>query len=727
MRVEGRGRLQAWPRSKTVGDPTTGGKWRRPAESIAWDRRYWRPLGVVGALTRAGPALPDAWDDQPTHAGKLAAWTKLSAERFGDAYSSVSDRSSAKPWQVLAADLANAQPGAGEAALIRAACDEAERHDFLEALAQVVANIEEGRDGRAATEVGALLQTVAGSGVMQAMTNEARGLMDAAIFGRLHESSRACAIVFSQGQQQGTAFLVGPDLVMTAAHVVLQHERDPAGRLVWLSKLLPNLTFSFTPAATDPSKQRVIVPAAPTPDPVALSLPHGTPRRRLSGSLKAPAGQRLDFALVRLARQVEHVPRVEIATPGAVELNRPCFVFGFPEGTALKFDADVVTQIDTPSGRLLHLANTKAGMSGGCCIGPEGTIVGLHEGTLPVLDANGRKVLNANGEAKLNNRGVSLAAIRDMQCKDGSDPLVGKPKSQGIEFSDPSLVETLYKSGLRFAGPALESSWRSLMQALLGLPEPPGDGIALPAFHPWLRRQEVEAWIDSRRPLDRLCYIWGDEGVGKSFCAQILRGKLDNPAVDLVALNATQTTALSWEEAIGPIIARSGTPTRTEAGTLRYDDVPAITRFLARTAAGDRTAATPLYVAIDFGAAEDGVRFGQTPWQAFIEGLAREEWARVMLIGLTEDERIMIDDVLEADPVMAGVASTSIPLRHLDEESLKDYGRKLAVARGKPLSREDVRDRVATLWSQPMLLHGTRPALQTVEAVLTAMAFERLL
>ena len=671
--------------------------------------------------------MPDAWDAQPTDAGKLAAWTRLSAERFGDAYSSVADRSAAKPWQVLAADLANAQPGAGDRELIRAACDEAENRGFLEMLAELVANIEKGRDGRPAAEVGVLLQTVAGSGVMQAMTNEARGLMDAAIFGRLHESSRACAIVFASGKQKGTAFLVGPDLVMTAAHVVLQHERNAAGRAVWLDKLLPNLTFSFAPPPADPSKERVIVPAAPTPDPVAHAPPHGVPPDRLSASLKAPAGDRLDFALVRLARQVEHVPRVEIATPGEAELNRACFVFGFPEGAALKFDADVVTELDSPSGRLLHLANTKAGMSGGCCIGPEGTIVGLHEGTLPVLDAEGRRVFGDDGKPKLNNRGVSLAAIREMQCKNGSDPLVGKPKSQGLEFSDPSLVETLYKSGLRFAGPALEASWRSLMQALLGLPEPPGDGITLPAFHPWLRRKDVEAWIDSRRPLDRLCYIWGNEGTGKSFCAQILRGKLDNPAVDLVVLNPTQTTALSWEEAIGPIISRSDTPTRTEAGTLRYDDVPEITRFLGRTAAGVRTAANPLYVVIDFGAAANGVRFGQTPWQAFIEGLAREDWARLMLIGLTEDERIKIDDMLEADPVMSGVASTPIPLNHLDEEALKDYARKLAVARGKPRSREQVRDGIAQLWSQPMLLHRTRPALQTVEAVLVAMAFERLL
>lgn len=668
--------------------------------------------------------MPDGWNDEPTDARKLAAWTTLSAERFGDAYSSVSDRSSAKPWQVLAANLANEEPGADEAALIRAACQEAEAHGFLEALAQVVAKIESGRDGREAAEVGALLQTVAGTGIMQGMTNKAKGLMNAEIFGPLHESSRACAIVFAGTQQVGTAFLVGPDLVMTAAHVVLQH--DPKTKR-WLDTLRPNLTFSFAPVPTDPARRRVVVPAAPTPTPVAHALPHGPPPNRLKRSLKPPAGDCLDFALVRLARQVEHVPRVQIAPPGEASLNRACFVLGYPEGTELKFDADVVTEIDTPSGRLLHLANTEAGMSGGCCIGPEGTIVALHEGTLPVFNAAGQEERDEEGGRKLNNRGVSLAAIRAKQCAGGADPLLAKPKSQGLEFSDPALVETFYKSGLRFAGPTLEASWRSLMQALLGLPEPPGDGIAFPAFHPWLRRPDVEAWIDSRRPLDRLCYIWGDEGVGKSFCAQILRGKLDNPALDLVALNATQTTALSWEEAIGPVIARSETPTRTEAATLRYDDVPAITRFLARTDAGDRTAATPLYVLIDFGTAESGVRFGQTPWQTFIEGLAREEWARLMLIGLTEDERISIDDMLETDPVAAGVASTHLPLRHLDDEALKDYARKLAVARGQPRGRELVRDQIATLWNHNLLMHRHRPRLQTVEAVLVAMAFERTL
>ena len=660
--------------------------------------------------------MTNGWSRKRTDAAKLAAWTTLSVERFGDAYTSVNDRSAARLWPVLEASVL----GGDEARLIKLACTEAEAHGFLAGLARVVANIELDRDGRPAHEVGELLQAVAGSGVMQGMSNRAKGLMDATIFRALDAASQACAIVYQNGNQAGTAFLVRPDLVLTAAHVVLQYENDAAGYPVWRDALQAELTFSFDPVPTDPTKQRVVVAAAPGERPVAHALPHGTPPNSLNGSLQAPpAGDRLDFALIRLARQIEHVRAVDIGAPSEAELHRACFVFGYPAGTALKFDADIVTRIDSPSGRLLHVANTAAGMSGGCCVGPDGAIVGLHEGSLQIANQVGTMVLN--------NRGISLKAIHEKLHADGADPLRARPKSQGLEFSDPSLVETLYESGLRFAGVALEAQWRALVQGLLGLADPPGDGVELPPFHPWLKRGDVENWIDSRRPSDRLCYISGDRGVGKSFCGQILRGKLDNPAVDLVALSATQTSAWSMEEALGPVIARSGPQTRTEAGTLRYDDVPAIVDFLGRTAAGRRTTAAPLYVAIDFDAAAAGVRFGQSPWLAFIEGLAREDWVRLMLIGLTEDERDTVDDMLEANDVTAGVASTHIELQYFSESNLKEYARALAEARGLLRTGRSFRSEIGTLWRQPIFLRAQCPALQTVEAVLTAAAFERTL
>jgi Trypsin-like peptidase domain len=652
-------------------------------------------------------------------AERLAAWMKLGVAEFRMAYASVADPGLALRWTALEAKVLRDNPAAGRDDLILEACRHADAVGFINKLAVAVANIEAEFGYKTPTEVGALLEVLGGAGVMQAMTNRARALMDASILRSLVAASEATAIVYQDGAQLGTAFLVSRDLVLTAGHVVLEIDSTFHPPRTWKTSLRQGLTFSFSSGPKDSSRERVEVPAAVHQEPFVCAEPHGRPVNILNRSLASPAGSKLDYALVRLARQVDHVSHLDISTPNAPEQGRTCFVLGYPGGNNLMFDADTVTEVDPPSGRLLHLANAAPGMSGGCCVGADGSIVALHEGAIQRLKPDG----SAFNPPQYSNRGVCLSAIRNAQRAGGKDPLMFRPAAPGVEFSDPQLVEALFRTGLRLGGPDLETSWRTLFE-LLVLGRPPSDDVPMPPFYPWLRRGDVERWIDGRAMSEKICHVGGPEGAGKSFCAQIVRGKLDQPTLDLVALRPTQIGAWSWEEALGSL-ENAAFATRPSSGTTRYESVPDALAALSRRDGRARTPNAPLFVVLDFGTVAEGMRLESSPWLTFIEELARADWTRLMLIGLAQDERDRIDDLLVASPITEMIRPPYFELPYLGEIQLREFARSLAEARGLVKGPSEIRGAIDPIWRLPNFRRAVRPALQTAEAVLAAIAFER--
>ena len=164
-------------------------------------------------LWRSRPWLTPSWPQvcPLSDAERLAAWTKLGVAEFRMAYASVADPGLALRWTALEARVLRDNPGAGRDVLILEACRHAEEVGFIDKLAVAVANIEAEFGYKTPTEVGALLQVLGGAGVMQAMTNRARALMDASILRSLVAASEATAIVYQDGAQLGSAFLVGRD------------------------------------------------------------------------------------------------------------------------------------------------------------------------------------------------------------------------------------------------------------------------------------------------------------------------------------------------------------------------------------------------------------------------------------------------------------------------------------------------------------------------------------
>ena len=370
---------------------------------------------------------------------------------------------------------------------------------------------------------------------------------------------------------------------------------------------------------------------------------------------------------------------------------------------------------------MLHLANTIAGMSGSCCIGARGSPVGLHEGGFFKLDASGHVIRTAAGrEVVENNRAVCLQNIREALRALRPDPLVLRPRASGGGIHDPNLVVAWQRAGQRLAGATLEQIWNASVSQVLG-----ANVSAAHGFHPWFKRKDLENWIDARtNSEERVAYVNGDAGAGKTFAVHILAAKLDNHLRDLVVLTPTQTSAWSWSDAVANL--RRAGPSypglRTDVAGVKFEDVAPIIAALREHGGVDRTAENqhPLFFAIDFENAVS-LKFDGTPWREFIRQLASQPWIRLLIIGLSESERQTLDAILQANSDTATVFPVQIDMRHADREELKQFLRSLYLDHGQAPTPATI-DAHLNGWSNGTWLHGTQPQLQTAEAVLFALA-----
>ncbi len=650
-------------------------------------------------------------------AAALAEWTQLSDEEFGKCYVAVVGSRPALDWTLVVA-MGGANPK-------RQACEEAERADFLDELARKVANVEHLAQRRAA-DIAGMLREVRSYGVMQGMTDQQRGLLDANILMSLQKVSEACAMVVSNPGQAhlGSAFLVRDDLVLTAAHVVMDvdlvSDDEPCSSSSrpttdvqpdthqWASRLKEGLAFRFKARENQPRHHMVeVLPAANEPL-VCFALPHGRPPNHLEQTLDELSGKNLDFALVRLAQRVGHVSPVEIAEGAAVKKGKLCWSFGYPGGNAIAMGVDIVTDVHEESGRWLHLANAAAGMSGGCCANHEGHVAGLHEGTLNLV---------AGGAPTMRNRGVSIGAIRKEQRRSGNDPLELKISTLGIELQDAMAVDVFYRVGKRLAGDEHAGQWRVEVKSAFGGIDPEV-ASSLPAFHPWFARTTVDAWLKDTDANERLCLIHGEAGTGKSFCARLLKEMLDPRKTDLLVFSPTQIIAMDWSDAISQLLVPEESDYRTAAASIRYRDFDQVIREIRRRSTD---AGRTCYLVFDFGPGGDGARFVGTQWVEFVAALAGAEAIRVMLIGLDEFERAAMIDRLAARPETENVGCHELEVLHLRQEEFRTYIKALAAARGWPLSTPDLTRVVASVYRPDAPLPEN---MRTLTATLAAIKFE---
>ena len=649
-----------------------------------------------------------SWLDEPTQARQLAAWTGLGPDRFGRVYQRLDAAAAATQWAILAL-----RPNP-----ILEACQEAERLGFIAALAAEVAEAERMIGERDAEEINAMMIVFGDSAVTEAVIDASLGFPGIFMHEAIGQAMAASVLVTVDDVPAGSGFLVAPDLVLTAGHVVLDTTQN-GGKAAFAGTLRSGVRFLFRSARDKTRYDQAVPPASSGKQPVAMALPFADPPNRLRRDLCQESARALDFALVRLARQVTDIPHLDILAPPA---PRPeaLWVVGFPGGTAISFPSAKVTVIDPAAARVFHEANTQAGMSGSCCLGPDGKPSALHEGSLVVLDKQGNPVIQGGRPQKIN-RAVALNSIRVRLASEQPDPLVQRAGVPGLAFRDRRTLERWRIEARRLAGASL-AAWDQAVEAGLGLSPTDPD---VPAFHPWFTRKGLETWVEQARtrPDERIRYVNGPPGAGKSFSARIVEEKLNDPARDLMLLDPTVITKWDWEDALDRLGATSqGEIFRTLPGALRHETIPDIVARLGLVAGAARQPEQPLFVAIDFErdtAGSSRLRFESTPWPPFILELARQPWARLLLIGLAAAERTDFDDMFFNDAQTASISPDDIDLAAVGGDDIAGFVRTAFAQQNQAVRRADMARILADWEARPF--HNANPEMQTVEAVLFAM------
>ncbi len=607
----------------------------------------------------------------------VADWCKLDIELFRRLYERCTAGADAVTWSLV---VAQAPVGSGTTealqGLRRVACREALRIKVLGELALSISKVQSGLGLSEAADADALMARVIGANVggrMQALVGAGGLLARETLLGTLAVDS-ATAIVYRGTQVVGTAFLAGPDVVMTAAHVVMKNDGAD-----FLAELEAGLSFSFRVYEGGASKEPVIAYPATTKPLLNYSLPWGTPPNLLRIAPPEESAKRLDFAIIKLDREVRHVNPLNVASPPKPYKHDALVVLGFPGGTAMKWHVGSVASVE--AARLQHRANALPGMSGSCCINVDGNPVALHEGSLAT---NTFAIGGGVQDQTAVNRAVCLWVIRNAMPAGSDDPLRKRPGSAALEFHDEWMVRRWAKTGLRFASPGLQGKWRELVTAAVGAqPEAAG---TVAAFHPWFARDTFEAWVDQNaalgRSANRLCIVSGNPGTGKSFLASILRRRVRDEVNDAVIISATETTAWSWREAIQKwgVKLESVVRLRPEAGVAIHDEAPKAAEVIAAYGSRGHASDQPLFVLIDFDGNASFQPDEQPPWLPFMSELLGHSWVCLVVVGAPEFVTSGLADLMQDRDL-------GIPLRirleHVGRDEFRTFARRL-LRKGRP-------------------------------------------
>jgi Trypsin-like peptidase domain len=559
-------------------------------------------------------------------------------------------------WPVIAL------PGDDEAIKI-AACRAAESGGFLGGLAEQLAHIAIAfsRDPAATKRrIDKLLAAARGKyAYMEAVEANARAFLSAELFLKLPSIVRATALVKEDALAVGTAFLVGPDLVLTSEHVVV----DPQ-----TAELKKRITFVFSERSGSKPVVRLFQPRSDKPI-IASSPRYGT-FPLTDWTLTASADARLDYALVRLSARVTGIDPIELSDLVQADNPNNVFIFGYRGGSDLAADAssEGIT-VKQPGRRFVHKLRTVPGMSGSPCVGPLGTAIGLHEA--------GRL-----SDAKAENRAVDLKHVFDdiVRRLKNKNPLAPLNSSTDYGIYNSALRRAWAKRGQALAGAELEA-WRAAVESL-GDPAPSSDG-PVRAFHPLLDSgsQLLVEWarkVLEKRSRTRVAAVTPKgRGVGASFAIDRLVASLDDSS-RLVRYDL----GLSKEprELLG--VAAAPDPLRPLEGWTRHDLVAEAMRRIA----DDR----PVFVVIDFGSTSLAA-LALDMWAAFVAELVARSGINLVLVnpptalelsGMTGPNGVQFDPATELQRVEIDVP---------DDGKVMDCLFELARASGKrPPTQNDL-------------------------------------
>ncbi len=524
-----------------------------------------------------------------------------SVEAFGEVFNAVSAAGTPR-FSAILASVRNDQAGALESAANRA-IDGKFYVRLISALNPVLARRED-------------LRSRLPSGLLQSMMEgdhhavfTAEGMWDIGWSDALNRVAPRMGVIRIStlpNQFVGSGVLVGPDLLLTAAHVVsklIDFSTDPPTAL---SAAKAQVEFHH-PKLVDANHQPLVSKFAPGWL-ECCSAPCGSPPI-IDAANEELANSNLDFALIRLALPIgSMIGFVNIDAAPPANDNHMIAVAGHLGGPSPKFHWGKLIRHHKRTKRLHHHANASAGVSGGPCVDIEGRMLGIHEGAI-----------HENGVPAYN-RSIYVHDIRQAISAMTPDPLA----SQGnvITWLPPNVSA-------------------DVLGAMDILPEEA-------KRHPVLGRREFQDWIkaaSAARDGRRLAMVAGGKGCGKSFTGALLRARCLDAADIVVSIApevARETNIGSLVErlaasAAGPGVAASPANVRPDAGTLRHEIIPDGLEHVASQLKRPSGMRSPLiWLFVDFGDDLGWLACDQEAWRSFLSEALKRPWLRVVLTGLSE-------------------------------------------------------------------------------------------
>ena len=574
------------------------------------------------------------------------------------------------------------------------ACRDAEAGGFLVGLAEGLAKsaltdapLQEVLD---LLEAARRLQAgTSGYGYMHAITATARGFLDATLIDRLPSIMRATAAVKHGMNVIGTAFLVGPDTVLSAAHVAL----DDNGQLK------PNLSFVFSDPASATAAARSFSPRPQNP--MAFSPAYGQ-YPNAKRVLDPDSDQHLDYVLVRLTGRVNGIKPIDLAPAPQQDSAAHVFIFGYRGGSAINVDVFTGITAKNPGKRFIHMLNAVPGMSGAPCIGPSGVVIGLHEAGFQIQpDLHENRAVDANH------------VLQDIVARTNkAKPLTPLNSATDYGIYDPALRLGWAKRGQLLAGAEHAEAWT---RAVVNIGDPaPASGGAVREFHPLFNSgTELVTWargVMEGTNFRRVAKVSpARRGVGASFAVDRLAAALDDPK-QLFRYSVINAGPKLPHEILG--VTADDDPARPIAGWTKYDVVAQAMAKIDKEGAKGK----PIFVAIDFGGVGVTDQALDT-WIEFIGAIIRRDGMRLILVAPPAGQDLTAGTKLPDGNDFGAGDLKAIDVRVPDEGDVLDCLRGLSAALGKPPPTTADIAAAKTIWTTETALVPVPADMAAVYAV----------